>query len=90
MVNIEENFLLKKHSIVTIVYFENEILPLILRTFNNDKRPISSGKCVKQFERNESIVKLEQLPIYLKKDKFNKNFFFLLFKINILTLAGID
>ena len=36
----------------------------MLSTFNNDKRPISSGKCVKQFERNESTLKLEQLAIY--------------------------
>jgi hypothetical protein len=84
-VNIAENFLLKQFIFIT-VYLRHEILPLTLSTFNNDKRPISSGKCVKQFERNETILKLEQLPIY-SKPKFNKLF---LFEINLLTLAGID
>jgi hypothetical protein len=84
-VNIAENFLLKQFIFIT-VYLRHEILPLTLSTFNSDKRPISSGKCVKQFVRNETILKLEQLPIY-SKPKFNKLF---LFEINLLTLAGID
>jgi hypothetical protein len=71
-----------------IINLENEILPLTLSTFNNDKRPISSGKCVKQFERNERILKLEQLPIYLN-DKFNDILLKLIF-LHLLVLIEFD
>ncbi len=65
MANIGGNSLFKQMFIVLIHHF-HQILPLILSTFSTDNRPISSGKCVKQFERNESILKLVQLPIYIK------------------------
>jgi len=71
-----------------IINLENEILPLTLSTFNNDKRPISSGKCVKQFERNERILKLEQLPIYLN-DKFNDILLKFIF-LHLLVLIEFD
>lgn len=60
-------------------------LPLTFSTFKRDKRPISSGRCVKQFERTERILKHEQLPIYFKSNLSHHSLL-----NHLLTLAGID